>query len=59
MDRQEEIKKKRIEALWNSLQDFFHLGRHERGDPVNLNEVDSEMALISATALLGYLAKTR
>ena len=59
MNGQEESKRKCIEILWGSLQAFFHLGRHERETPVHLNEADSEMALLTATALLGYLAKLK
>lgn len=52
-------KRKVVEELWESLHEFFHLGRHERGQPIDLTHADTEMALIFATALLGYLAKQK
>lgn len=49
-------KKETIGKLWASLSDFLHLGRHERGETVELSVADSEMALVCATSLLRYLA---
>lgn len=49
-------KREKVEELWNSLSEFLHLGRHERGETVALSMADSEMALVCATSLLRYLA---
>lgn len=56
MNGQEESKRKRIEALWETLTSFCHLGRHDRGAPVHLTHADGELAVVSTTMLLSYLA---
>jgi len=56
MSGQEEAKRKRIEALWDTLTSFCHLGRHDRGAPVLLTHADGELAVVSTTMLLSYLA---
>jgi hypothetical protein len=53
---QDAAKAKAIEAIWTSLQTFFHLGRHERGQAVKLSRSDGELAVVYATVLLKYLA---
>jgi hypothetical protein len=56
LDGEEESKLAAIEALWEAMHGFFHLGRHERGKPVKLSQGDGELAVVSATVLLRYLA---
>jgi hypothetical protein len=56
MDGQEESKQRTIADLWDALNRFFHLGRHERTQAVNLFHRDGELAVVSATILLSYLA---
>ena len=57
MSGQEEIKREAIETLWDTVTKFYHLGRHDRGSPVQLTHADGELAVVSATALLRYLAR--
>ena len=59
MERDEDEKRQLVQKLWMSLQDFLHLGRHEKGQPISVTHADSEMALLSATALIGYFARLR
>jgi len=56
MNAHEEAKHKEIEALWESLTGFCHLGRHARGTPVRLTHSDGELAVVSTTMLFKYLA---
>lgn len=56
MSGQEEAKRKKVEAIWESLTGFCHLGRHERTTPVHLSHSDGELAVVATTLLLGYLA---
>lgn len=56
MNGQEEAKREKIKALWASLSEYCHLGRHEKGAPVHLTHADGELAVVSATVLLRYLA---
>jgi hypothetical protein len=53
---QGKAKRKKIEALWDSLTSFCHLGRHDRAAPVQLTHGDGELAVVSTTLLLQYLA---
>jgi hypothetical protein len=57
MDGQEKAKTQTIEKMWNSLSELFHLGRHDRSEPVHLTHKDGELAVVSATILLKYLAE--
>jgi len=50
-------KREAVEEQWKALQNLLNMGVHERGEPSNMNHADTEMALVSATALLGYLAR--
>jgi hypothetical protein len=59
MDGQEPSKRAVIERLWDALNQFFHLARHERGEPVQINHGDAELAVICATSLLGFFSGTR
>ncbi len=52
----EEVKRKKVEGLWETLTSFCHLGRHDRGAPVQLTNADGELAVVSTTMLLSYLA---
>jgi hypothetical protein len=56
MNGQEEEKREKIKALWASLSDYCHLRRHDKGAPVSLTHLDGELAVVSATILLRYLA---
>jgi hypothetical protein len=56
LDGEEETKRKVVESLWAALHGFFHLGRHESGKPMKLSQRDGELAVVSATVLLRYLA---
>jgi hypothetical protein len=53
---QDAAKAEAIAAIWTSLQTFFHLGRHERGQAVKLSRSDGELAVVYSTVLLKYLA---
>ena len=55
----EKNKLEAINEIWASLLDFFYLGRHKVGVPVDVKFVDKEMAVICATALLGYLTNQK
>lgn len=57
MDGKEEAKKARVKALWQAVGDYCHMGRHDKNAPVRLNHRDAELALVSATILLRYLAE--
>jgi hypothetical protein len=48
-----------VEKLLTAMTDFFHLGRHERGKPADVNHKDSELALVCASSLMGYFAKCK
>ncbi len=52
-------KRETVANLWESLQNVLNMGVHERGEPVQLSHSDTEMTLVCATALLGYLAKVK
>lgn len=52
----EEAKRKKIEGLWETVTSFCHLGRHDRSAPVQLTHKDGELAVVSTTILLSYLA---
>jgi len=56
MSGTEEAKRKKVEALWETLTSFCHLGRHERGAPVPLTHRDGELAIVATTVLLSSLA---
>jgi hypothetical protein len=56
LDGEEESKLGAVEALWGAFHGFFHLGRHERDKPMQLSQRDGELAVVSATVLLRYLA---
>jgi hypothetical protein len=56
MDGKEQEKQERIKALWTAVGNYCHLGRHDKGSPVRLSHEDGELALVSATVLLKYLA---
>jgi hypothetical protein len=56
MSSVDEAKRKRVEGLWETLTSFWHLGRHDRGAPVQLTHADCELAVVSTTMLLSYLA---
>jgi hypothetical protein len=59
LDGEEESKRAAVETLWAALHGFFHLGRHESGRPVKLSRRDGELAVVSATVLLRYLAAAK
>jgi hypothetical protein len=48
-----------VEKLFMAMTGFFHLGRHERGTPVDVDCKDSELALICASSLMSYFAKCK
>lgn len=52
-------KRQATDEQWKALQNFLNMGVHERGESSNVNHADTEMVLVSATALLGYLARYR
>ena len=56
MDGKEQAKQEKIKALWAAVGNYCHLGRHDKGPPVQLSHQDGELALVSATVLLKYLA---
>jgi hypothetical protein len=56
MTGQEDAKREKIKTLWESLSEYCHLGRHDKGPPVQLTHADGELAVVSATVLLRYLA---
>lgn len=56
MNGTEEAKRKKVEGLWETLTNFCHLGRHDRGAPVQITHADAELAVVSTTMLLSYLA---
>ena len=56
MDGVEGEKNEVVLQLLKTLQDFCHLARHERGDPISIRHEDSQLALICASAALSYLA---
>lgn len=55
MDGAQPEKREKVHELMKTLREFFHFGRHERGEKIQLERGDAEMALLCATALLGYL----
>jgi len=52
-------KREVVEKIWESLQNFLNMGVHDRNSPVTLGHSDTEMTLVCATALLGFLAKMK
>jgi hypothetical protein len=50
-------KQKVILGLLRSLQNVFHLGRHDKTAPVPLTQADAQMAVTCATVLLAYLSQ--
>jgi hypothetical protein len=56
MAGKEQDKQEKIKALWTAVANYCHLGRHDKGPPINLSHADGELALVSATVLLRYLA---
>lgn len=58
MNGAEEAKRKKVEGIWETLTGFCHLGRHDRGAPVQLTHKDGELAVVSTTTLLNYLASS-
>jgi hypothetical protein len=59
LDNAEAEKIDAILALLKSLQDYFHLGRHDRRTPVTLTIRNAQLAVISSAALLSYLGVPR
>jgi hypothetical protein len=57
MDGKEPDKQRKIKALWKALGEYCHLGRHDKGAPVHIGHTDGELAVVSATMLLRYLAE--
>jgi hypothetical protein len=57
MNGQAEAKREKIKTLWASLSEYFHLGRHDKGAPVHITDADGELAVVSATVRLRYLAR--
>lgn len=57
MDGKEEAKKAKVIALWKAVGEYCHMGRHDKDAPVHLNHRDAELAVVSATILLRYLAE--
>lgn len=55
MDGAEPEKREIVMELLTQMGKFYHLARHESGPPVVLNDNDSQMAVVTATALLAYL----
>jgi hypothetical protein len=56
MNGQEESKREKTKALWEPLSESCHLGRHDKAAPVHITHADGELAVVSTTALLRYLA---
>jgi len=56
MSGQEESKREKIKELWKSISEYCHLGRHDKGAPVQLTHADGELAVVYTTMLLRYLA---
>jgi len=44
-----------ILGVLRSLQNFFQLGRHDKGAPLGLSQNDAQMAVVCATTLMAYL----
>jgi hypothetical protein len=57
MDGKDREKQRKIKALWKALGEYCHLGRHDKGSPVRIGHRDGELAVVSATMLLRYLAE--
>jgi len=51
------LKQEAFVAILEKLQDFMHLGRHAKGQASEIHGDDSEMILLCAASLLGYLSK--
>jgi hypothetical protein len=56
MEGAEPAKVDAVLTLMRTLQDFFHLGRHDRKEAVTLGHLDSQLAVACATTLMSYLA---
>jgi hypothetical protein len=56
MTGKEQEKQEKIKALWAAVGNYCHLGRHDKGPPVEISHQDGELALVCATVLLKYLA---
>jgi hypothetical protein len=56
MDGAEPRKIEVVDQLMDSLQGFFHLGRHAGETPIKLTHYDSQLAVACATTLMSYLA---
>jgi hypothetical protein len=50
-------KQEKFLAILEKVQDFTHLARHAGTQPAGVNRDDSEMMLLCAASLLGYLSK--
>ena len=50
-------KQEKFLAMLEKVQDFMHLARHAGTHPAKVNRDDSEMVLLCAASLLGYLSK--
>ncbi len=50
-------KQEKFLAMLEKVQDFMHLSRHAGNQPAKVNRDDSEMMLLCAASLLGYLSK--
>src|SRR5258707_1204339 len=50
-------KQEKFLEMLEKVQDFMHLARHAGTQPANVNRGDSEMMLLCAASLLGYLSK--
>lgn len=57
MDGKERGKQKKIKALFRALGQYCHLGRHDAGPRTQITHSDGELAVVSATMLLRYLAE--
>jgi len=50
-------KQEKFLEMLEKIQDFMHLSRHAGTQPAKVNRDDSEMMLLCAASLLGYLSK--
>jgi hypothetical protein len=56
-DGKERDKQVKTKFLLKVLGEYCHLGRHDKGSPVRIGHRDGELAVVSATMLLRYLAE--
>ncbi len=57
LDKEPDSKQEAFLAILEKLQDFMHLGRHAGSHPSKITRNESEMILLCAASLLGYLSK--